>query len=142
MKLEKKTLKSELQSRRESHPIISFEINHDLLNKALKSLLIEKLKKIEIIDDSLVLINSKNALKTSSSLIMDKLELNNFSIKDKIKLLRKFLSDKITESSLIVFNEHVLKSKRRYRKALEEALKNDSLENMVVNYLEEINSKK
>lgn len=137
MKLIKKENKIKLKEQKKTHPTISCDIEPELLNKALKVLLEEKLKKLGILKED-NFIKVKSGKKQSCNLVLEHLNLNDMSLRNKIKTLSDYLKMNVTESSLIVFNEKLEKSKRNYKKALSSALVNDCLENLMINYIKEI----
>lgn len=137
MKLIKKENKIKLKEQKKTHPTISCDIEPELLNKALKVLLEEKLKKLGILKED-NFIKVKSGKKQSCNLVLEHLNLNDMSLRNKIKTLSDYLKMNVTESSVIVFNEKLEKSKRNYKKALSSALVNDCLENLMINYIKEI----
>ncbi len=141
MKLIKKENKIKLKEQKKTHPKISCDIEPELLNKALKVLLEEKLKKLGILKED-NFIKVKSGKKQSCNLVLEHLNLNDMSLRNKIKTLSDYLKMNVTESSVIVFNEKLEKSKRNYKKALSSALVNDCLENLMINYIKEIKDNK
>ncbi len=141
MKLIKKENKIKLKEQKKTHPTISCDIEPELLNKALKVLLEEKLKKLGILKED-NFIKVKSGKKQSCNLVLEHLNLNDMSLRNKIKTLSDYLKMNVTESSVIVFNEKLEKSKRNYKKALSSALVNDCLENLMINYIKEIKDNK
>lgn len=141
MKLLKKESKVKLKEQKKNHPTISCDIDSELLNKALKVLLEEKLKKLGILKED-NFIKVKSGKKQSCNLVLEHLNLNDMSLRNKIKALSDYLKINLTESSMIVFEEKLERSKRNYKKALTSALVNDCLENLMINYIKKIKDNK
>lgn len=137
MKLLKKESKVKLKEQKKTHPTISCDIEPELLNKALRVLLEKKLKKLGILKED-NFIKVKSGKKQSCNLVLEHLNLNDMSLRNKIKTLSDYLKMNVTESSVIVFKEQLERSKRNYKKALTSALVNDCLENLMINYIKEI----
>lgn len=141
MKLNKKENKILLEKEKEQHPKIQCEIDQDLLNRALKILFEKKFKKLGILSQDKQLKTTNGIKKEATNLMISYLELECLSLNGKIKKIKEYLSNNVSESSLIVFKESIAKSKRNYKKGLKEALVNDMLENLMINYMEEIEKK-